>query len=94
VTKSSTVTGTKLSVKAVVRLVEQAAGDAGLDADGFSGHSLRGGLAAAGDAGAGLPELMRQTQHKSTAVALGYLRPAELWTNNVSARIFAAAGVI
>jgi integrase len=78
----------------VVRLVKQAALDAGLDADGFSGHSLRAGLAsAAGDAGAGLPELMRQTRHKSTAVALGYLRPAELWTNNVSARIFAAAGV-
>jgi hypothetical protein len=47
---------------------------------------------AAGDAGAGLPELMRQTRHKSTEVALGYLRPAELWTNNVSARVFAAAG--
>jgi integrase len=94
VTKSGTVTGTKLSDKAVVRLVKQAALDAGLDADGFSGHSLRAGLAtAAGDAGAGLPELMRQTRHKSTAVALGYLRPAELWTNNVSARIFAAAGV-
>jgi integrase len=89
----SAVTGTKLSDKAVVRLVKQAALDAGLDPDGFSGHSLRAGLAtAAGDAGAGQPELMRQTRHKSTAVALGYLRPAELWTNNVSARIFAAAG--
>jgi integrase len=94
VTKGGTVTGTNLSDKAVVRLVKQAALDAGLDADGFSGHSLRAGLAsAAGDAGAGPPELMRQTRHKSTAVALGYLRPAELWTNNVSARIFAAAGV-
>jgi integrase len=94
VSKSGTVTGTKLSDKAVVRLVKQAALDAGLDPDGFSGHSLRAGLAtAAGDAGAGLPELMRQTRHKSTSVALGYLRPAELWTNNVSARIFAAAGV-
>jgi integrase len=66
----------------------------GLDPAGFSGHSLRAGLAtAAGDAGAGLPELTRQTRHKLTSVALGYLRPAELWTNNVSARIFAAAGV-
>jgi hypothetical protein len=57
-----------------------------LDAGEFSGHSLRAGLATA----AGLPELMRQTRHKSTAVALGYLRPAELWANNVSARVFAA----
>jgi integrase len=94
VSKGGTVTGTNLSDKAVARLVKPASGDAGLDADGFSGHSLRAGLAsAAGDAGAGPPELMRQTRHKSTAVALGYLRPAELWTNNVSARIFAAAGV-
>jgi integrase len=93
VTKGGRVTGTALSDKAVVRLIKQAAGDAGLDPARFAGHSLRAGLAtAAGDAGAGLPELMRQTRHASTAVALGYLRPAELWTNNVSARVFAAAG--
>ena len=76
-----------------MRLIKQAAEDVGLDPSRFAGHSLRAGLAtAAGDAGAGLPELMRQTRHKSTEVALGYLRPAELWTNNVSARVFAAAG--
>ena len=93
VTKGGTITGAGLSDKAVVRLIKQAAEDAGLDPSRFAGHSLRAGLAtAAGDAGAGLPELMRQTRHKSTEVALGYLRPAELWTNNVSARVFAAAG--
>jgi hypothetical protein len=93
VSKGGKVMGTGLSDKAVVRLIKQAAGDAGLDPARFAGHSLRAGLAtAAGDAGAGLPELMRQTRHKSTEVALGYLRPAELWTNNVSARVFAAAG--
>ena len=27
---------------------------------------------------------MRQTRHKSTEVALGYLRPADLWRNNVT----------
>ena len=42
----------------------------------------------AGDAGADLAALMRQTRHQSTAVALGYLRPAELWRNNVTARVF------
>jgi integrase len=93
VSKGGKVVGTGLSDKAVVRLIKQAASDAGLDPSRFAGHSLRAGLAtAAGDAGAGLPELMRQTRHKSTEVALGYLRPAELWTNNVSARVFAAAG--
>jgi integrase len=90
VTKSGRLTGAKLSDKAVARLVKQAALNAGLDAERFSGHSLRAGLAtAAGDAGASLPELMRQTRHKSTAIALSYLRPADLWRNNVTKKVFA-----
>jgi site-specific recombinase XerD len=89
VTKAGKVTGQPLSDKAVARLVKQAALDAGLDPDRYSGHSLRAGLAtAAGDAGAGLAELMRQTRHKSTDVALGYLRPADLWRNNVTENVF------
>jgi site-specific recombinase XerD len=93
VTKAGKVTGQALSDKAVARLVKQAARDAGLDPERYSGHSLRAGLAtAAGDAGAGLAELMRQTRHKSTEVALGYLRPADLWRNNVTERIFGTTG--
>jgi site-specific recombinase XerD len=93
VTRAGRVTGEKLSDKAVARLVKQAALDAGLDAERYSGHSLRAGLAtAAGDAGAGLAELMRQTRHRSTDVALGYLRPADLWRNNVTERVFRANG--
>ncbi len=48
VTKAGTVTGQGLSDKAVVRLVKQAAAAAGLDAETFSGHSLRRGLLTAG----------------------------------------------
>jgi len=89
VSKTGRVTGRALSDKAVARLVKQAALDAGLDPERYSGHSLRAGLAtAAGDQGAGLAELMRQTRHKSTEVALGYLRPADLWRNNVTERVF------
>jgi integrase len=89
VTKTGRVTGEALSDKAVARLVKQAALGAGLDPERYSGHSLRAGLAtAAGDAGAGLAELMRQTRHKSTDVALGYLRPADLWRNNVTEGVF------
>jgi site-specific recombinase XerD len=88
-TKTGRLTGDTLSDKAVARLVKSAAGAAGLDAAQFSGHSLRAGLAtAAGDAGAGLADLMRQTRHKSTEVALGYLRPADLWRNNVTDGVF------
>jgi len=88
-TKSGRLTGEALSDKAVARLVKQAAAAAGLDPARFSGHSLRAGLAtAAGDAGAGLADLMRQTRHTSTEVALGYLRPADLWRNNVTEGLF------
>jgi hypothetical protein len=31
---------------------------------------------------------MCQTRHKSTEVALGYLRPADLGRNNVTERVF------
>jgi integrase len=55
--------------------------DAGLEGWArFSGHSLRAGLAtAAGEAGADLAQVMRQTRHRSAEVAMGYLRPAEIW---------------
>ena len=32
---------------------------------------------------------MRQTRHRSAEVALGYLRPADLWRNNVTEKLFA-----
>ena len=57
-----------------MRLVKQTAAAAGLDLAGFSGHSLRVGLA----------ELMRQMRHRSVEVALSYLRPADLWRRNVT----------
>ena len=89
ITKAGRPTGIVLSDKAVARLVKGTALRAGLDPELYSGHSLRAGLAtAAGDAGAALPDLMRQTRHKSTQVALAYLRPADLWRNNVTQRVF------
>ena len=91
VTKAGRPTGVVLSDKAVARLVKGSAQRAGLDPERYSGHSLRAGLATvAGAAGAALPDLMRQTRHKSTQVALAYLRPADLWRNNVTERVFAA----
>ena len=89
VTKSGRLAGIALSDKAVARLVKGAAAQAGLDPERYSGHPPRAGLAtAAGDAGVALRDLMRQTWHKSTQVALAYLRPADLWRNNVTQRMF------
>lgn len=88
VTKPGRPTGVPLFDKAVARLIKGAASRAGLDPTRFNRHSLRAGLAtAAGDAGAALPNLMRQTRHKSTQVALAYLRPSDLWRNNVTKRM-------
>ena len=68
--KAGRLSGISLSDKAVARLVKSAAEARGLDPERYSGHSLRAGLAtAAGDQGAGLADLMRQTRHKSTEVA-------------------------
>ncbi|MBC9210025.1 tyrosine-type recombinase/integrase [Roseomonas aerophila] len=83
----------QLSDKAVWRLVRVAAQDAGLEGwERFSGHSLRAGLAtAAGEAGADLAQVMRQTRHRSAEVAMGYLRPAEIWRQNPTEQIWQRA---
>jgi integrase len=89
VTKGGKITGQGLSDKTVVRLIKEVAAAAGLDPTHFAGHSLRAGLAtSAGDAGVGLADVMRQTRHKSPQVALTYLRPADLWRNNATERLF------
>jgi hypothetical protein len=89
VTKTGRVTGEKLSDKSVARLIKQAAADAGLDADKFSGHSLRRGLlTAGGDSRAQLADLMRQSRHRSAQSVLGYIEPADLWRNNVTEGVF------
>lgn len=89
VTKTGRVTGQRLSDKAVVRLIKQAARDAGFDPERFSGHSLRRGLLTAGaENRAQLVELMRQSRHRSAQSVLDYLAPAELWRNNVTEGVF------
>jgi hypothetical protein len=35
---------------------------------------------------------LRQTRHTSTQVALAYLRPADLWRNNVTQIVFGESG--
>jgi integrase len=95
-------TATRLSDKAVVRLVRDTAeavgdGDPGLmertfgslavgATRSYSGHSLRAGLATAA-AEAELHDVMRQTRHKSVEVARRYMRSADLWRNNVTEKV-------
>lgn len=66
--------------EAVAIVVKRAAEDAGLDADAFAGHSLRSGfITAAAEAGAPLDVIMTTSRHRSHAVALGYVRRANLF---------------
>ncbi|MBV9251192.1 MAG: tyrosine-type recombinase/integrase, partial [Acetobacteraceae bacterium] len=93
-TKAGRLTGTKLSDKAVVRLIKQAAAAAGLDPATYAGHSLRRGLLTAGaDNQAQLADLMRQSRHRSAQSVLGYIAPADLWRNNATAALFGAGSV-
>jgi len=76
VTKSGRLAEEALSDKVATRPVKQALGAARLDPVLFFRPSLRAGLeTAAGDAGAGLADFIRQTRHTSTEVALAYPFP-------------------
>ena len=72
--------GPGLSTRAVAQLVQERAVKAGLDACGFSGHSMRAGFATSA-AALGIEEriIMRQTRHRSTAVVRRYIREGELF---------------
>jgi site-specific recombinase XerD len=66
-----------MSGQAVGNVVAQVSTNAGLE--GFTGHSLRAGLATAAIlAGRAEHEVMNTTRHKSQAVFRGYVRHAEL----------------
>lgn len=72
-----------LSGQAIGNIVNTCAASAGLD--GFTGHSLRAGLATAAiNAGHPEHEVMNTTRHKSQAVFRGYVHQAELFSKAAS----------
>jgi len=78
----------RLNDRTVALIVQRAVARAGLDPSLFAAHSLRAGLAtSAALAGADLASIMRQTRHKSVDVARGYVRVADIWRDNVTARV-------
>jgi integrase len=77
-----------LSGRDVARAVKRAASAIGLDAAAFAGHSLRAGFATtAAHAGVEEREIMRQTGHRSVAVARRYMRDAGLFRNNAAGMV-------
>jgi integrase len=74
-----------LSGDAVSLVVKERAAAAGIDASGFSGHSLRAGFAtSAAQAGISTMKIRAQTGHASDAMLARYVRGGELFVDNAA----------
>jgi integrase len=81
------VTGKPISDHQLAKIIKRLARSAGLDADAFSGHSLRSGLAtAAAEGGATERAIMDQTRHRSLKQVRKYIRRGSLFKDNAAAR--------
>jgi integrase len=75
----------RLSSEAVSIVVRERAAAAGLDRAGYSGHSLRAGLAtSAAQAGVSTWRIKAQTRHASEAMLSRYIRDGELFSDNAA----------
>ncbi len=75
----------RLSGEAVSILVREKIAAAGLDPIGYSGHSLRAGLAtSAAQAGVQAWRIKAQTRHASETMLALYIRQGELFTDNAA----------
>ncbi len=75
----------RLSGEAVSLVIKERVSAAGFDPSGYSGHSLRAGLAtSAAQSGASAWKIRQQTGHASDAMLIRYIRDGELFTNNVA----------
>lgn len=88
VTRHGHIQAERLTDQVVASVVKASSAAAGLDPKKYAGHSLRAGLvtqAAIND----VPEykIMRQTRHKSSDMVRKYIREANLFKDNVSARV-------
>jgi integrase len=79
----------RIDAQSISLIVKRAAARAGLDPAAHSGHSLRAGFCtSAALKGHDLPAIMRQSRHKTTSTAAGYVRVADRWRDNPTADLF------
>ncbi|WP_409190869.1 site-specific integrase [Bradyrhizobium sp. RDM4] len=77
--------GCRLSGEAVGEIVRERVSAAGLDPSGYSGHSLRAGLAtSASQVRVPTWKIRAQTRHASDAMLARYIRHGELFTDNAA----------
>jgi integrase len=85
VDRHSVISHQRLSGEAVSLVVKERVSAAGFDPSGYSGHSLRAGLAtSAAQSGASAWKIRQQTGHASDAMLIRYIRDGELFTDNVA----------
>lgn len=86
VTRHGQVGTAALTGRSLSTIVKRAATAAGLEADRFSGHSLRAGFVTqAKVARKDEAAIMRQTGHRSVAMVRKYDRRADMWRDNAAA---------
>jgi integrase len=79
---------TAISPEAVCIVVRERVAAAGLDPAGYSGHSLRAGLAtSAVQAGVSTLKVRAQTGHASDAMLARYVRDGEMFVDNAAAAL-------
>lgn len=85
ITRHGHVTANPLTGDAVSVLLRERLTAAGIDAQGYSGHSLRAGFAtSAAQAGVSTLKIRAQTGHASDAMLARYVREGELFTGNAA----------
>jgi integrase len=78
----------QLSGEAVSLIIKERVAAAGIDPSGFSGHSLRAGLAtSATQAGVSTLKIRAQTGHASDAMLARYVRDGEIFVGNAAAAL-------
>jgi integrase len=82
------ISAARLSGDAVCAIVRERLRRAGYEPAGYSGHSLRAGLAtSAAQAGVSTLKIRQQTGHASDAMLARYIRDGELFSGNAAAAL-------
>lgn len=77
-----------LSGDAVSEVIRERLAAAGIDPEGYSGHSLRAGFAtSAAQAGASTMKIRAQTGHSSDAMLSRYIRDGEIFVGNAAGMV-------
>ena len=85
ITKGGHTTPQRLSNNAVADIIQQRLAQAGMNPDGYSGHSLRSGFAtSAAIAGVATWRIRKQTGHSNDVMLGRYIRDGELFSDNAA----------